>query len=128
QLKNPNLQVVGTYSGSPRGEDAGQIVSVIQKARPAILFVAYGAPAQDMWIDEHMQKLPSVRVAMGVGGTFDFLAGVARRAPVGIRNMHLEWLWRVALEPWRIKRIWTAVVVFPWLVVRHGKGLSFKLH
>lgn len=60
------------------------------------------------------------RVGMGVGGSFDFISGKIKRAPKILQNLGLEWLWRVICEPKRIKRIWTATVVFPWLV--------FKIH
>jgi N-acetylglucosaminyldiphosphoundecaprenol N-acetyl-beta-D-mannosaminyltransferase len=62
-----------------------------------------------------------VRIAMGVGGTFDFLAGEKKRAPRVLQAMGLEWLWRLMMEPRRLPRILNAVVVFPWLVMRHGK-------
>jgi N-acetylglucosaminyldiphosphoundecaprenol N-acetyl-beta-D-mannosaminyltransferase len=61
--------------------------------------------------------MPSVRVAMGVGGTFDFIAGVKKRAPMFMQSLGLEWLWRFFLEPKRYKRMWNAVVVFPWLMM-----------
>ncbi len=117
---NPRLRVAGTYAGSPRGEDAPDIVARIRASQAHVLFVAYGAPAQERWIAKHLPELPSVRIAMGVGGAFDFLAGVQVRAPSLLRRLGLEWLWRVLREPQRIGRIWRAVVVFPFLVLRHG--------
>lgn len=121
--QNDRLMIAGTYSGSPRPEDAPEIVRRINAAGPRLLLVAFGAPAQDLWIGEHLQELFTVRVAMGVGGTFDFLAGVQKRAPSFFRRLHLEWLWRLAREPRRFLRIVNATVVFPLLVLRHGKGL-----
>ncbi|HAI98238.1 TPA: acetylglucosaminyldiphospho-UDP acetyl-beta-D-mannosaminyltransferase [Candidatus Peribacteria bacterium] len=118
---NPRLKIAGTYAGSPGREDAQTIIDRICQAQPHLLLVAYGAPKQDLWIAEHARVLLSVRVAMGVGGTFDFLAGTAHRAPRWMRSVGLEWLWRVLLEPWRLKRIWNAVVVFPILVMRYGR-------
>ncbi len=120
QLRNPRLAIAGTYAGSPR-EEGALILPRIRGAAPHILRVAYGAPAQDLWIAEHLRHLPSVRLAMGVGGTFDFLAGARKRAPRKMQRLGLEWLWRLCHEPRRIGRIWNAVVVFPWLVLRHGK-------
>ena len=120
--KNPNLKIAGSYEGSPMEEEAHDIIARINQSGAQILFVAYGAPKQDLWISEHLKELPNVKVAMGVGGTFDFLSGNIRRAPFMIRKIGLEWLWRLILEPWRIKRIWTAVVVFPVLVLRYRKG------
>lgn len=117
--RNPGLNVVGTYAGSPRDADAAGIIERINAAAPHLLLVAYGAPAQDEWIDRHLSKMPSVRVAMGIGGTFDFIVGVQKRAPGLFRSLHLEWLWRVIREPRRIGRIFRAVVVFPLLVLKN---------
>lgn len=118
QKLNPSLRIAGTYAGSPKPEDAAGIVKRINDSGATVLFVAYGAPAQDFWINQHLIHLTSVRVAIGVGGTFDFLAGSVRRAPLVLRKAGLEWLWRLLLQPWRIKRILTATVVFPLLVLR----------
>ena len=122
--KNARLNIVGTFSGSPSDADAPAIIGKIRDAAPAILFVAYGSPAQEFWISKHLSSLPSVRVAMGVGGTFDFLAGTQSRAPSFLRSIGLEWAWRFFKQPSRYKRMWNAVVVFPWLVMRYGKSAS----
>ncbi len=124
QSINPSLRIAGTFAGSPREADAEEILQRINAAKPHLLFVAYGAPAQDLWIDRYLQRMPSVRVAMGVGGTLDFLAGRIRRAPSWMRGLHLEWAWRFAQEPSRWKRMWNAVAVFPWLVARFGEEKS----
>lgn len=118
QQASPDLNIVGTYAGSPAEEEAEDIVQLINEASPHLLLVAYGAPAQDLWIAKYLSEMPSVRVAMGVGGTFDFLAGNVRRAPSLLRAMGLEWLWRLMLQPKRIGRIWNAVVVFPLLILK----------
>ncbi len=118
--RNPGLNIAGTFAGSPTDEDASDILQRITMSGAQVLFVAYGAPKQDMWIDKHLKELPSVKIAMGVGGTFDFLAGVQKRAPSFFRSLGLEWLWRVVREPKRIGRIVRAVVVFPVLVMRYG--------
>jgi len=119
---NPHLRVVGCFAGSPREEDVPTILAMIRAAAPHLLLVAFGAPAQDLWIAKHLKELPSVRVAIGIGGTFDFLAGRVRRAPEWMRRSGLEWLWRLLREPKRIGRIWRAVVIFPLLVLRYGKN------
>ena len=111
--RNPSLQIVGTYAGSPKEEDENIILEKINSCSPTLLFVAYGAPAQDMWISRNLEKLPSVKIAMGIGGAFDFISGKRKRAPKWIQKLGLEWLFRLMLEPRRIKRIWRAVVVFP---------------
>lgn len=90
----------------------------IKSARPDIVFVALGVPKQEHWIAKHLAQLPSVKIAMGVGGAFDILSGRLRRAPVWMRGVGLEWLWRLMLEPRRLRRIWNAVVRFPLAVLR----------
>ncbi|MEO0596501.1 MAG: WecB/TagA/CpsF family glycosyltransferase, partial [Chloroflexota bacterium] len=66
--------------------------------------VAYGAPAQDKWIARNLPRL-NVAMAMGVGGTFDFIAGRVPRAPQWMIDYKLEWLYRLYKEPWRIVRM-----------------------
>ena len=68
-----------------------------------ILFVAFGHPKQEIWIADNLDKIP-VKVAMGVGGAFDYLSGSVPRAPKWMRNIGLEWLFRLTVQPWRIKR------------------------
>jgi N-acetylglucosaminyldiphosphoundecaprenol N-acetyl-beta-D-mannosaminyltransferase len=68
-----------------------------------ILFVAFGAPKQEFWIDKNLDKIP-VKVAIGVGGAFDYISGKIPRAPKFIRNIGFEWLFRLIVQPWRIKR------------------------
>lgn len=118
---NPSLHIAGTYSGSPHANEEDMIVAKINASEAAILFVAYGAPKQDMWIRKNLPKMPSVHVAMGIGGAFDFLAGKRKRAPQALRSLGLEWLWRLIQEPSRIRRIFTAVVVFPYLVLTQSR-------
>lgn len=122
QSRNPHLKVVGIFSGNPRSEYADQIINAINASQAHLLLVAFGAPRQDLWIAEHLPKMPSVRVAMGVGGTFDFIAGVQKRAPAFVRQIGLEWLWRFVREPSRWRRMWRAAAVFPWLILRYGRA------
>ncbi|MDP2633074.1 MAG: WecB/TagA/CpsF family glycosyltransferase, partial [Candidatus Curtissbacteria bacterium] len=81
-----------------------------------ILFVAFGAPKQEFWIDNNLEKLP-VKVAIGVGGAFDYISGKVPRAPKLIRNIGFEWLFRLIAQPWRIKRQ-LSLLEFSWLVVK----------
>lgn len=124
--RNPQLRVAGWYEGGPDQCEAAELVRRINAVSPRILFVAFGAPEQDLWIAKHLHEMPSVYLAMGVGGTFDFLAGVKKRAPVFFQHIGLEWLWRFLHEPWRAKRMWNAVIVFPWLVLRYGRNAPIK--
>lgn len=100
---NPGLNIVGAYSGSPAPEESAAIVAWVRMVRPDILFVAFGAPRQDLWIHRYRDQL-SVPVMMGVGGAFDHIAGVQRRAPAWIQRIHLEWLFRLFTQPWRWRR------------------------
>jgi N-acetylglucosaminyldiphosphoundecaprenol N-acetyl-beta-D-mannosaminyltransferase len=81
----------------------------------SILFCNFGAPQQELFIQS--QKRATIRLAMGVGGSFDFLTGKAKRAPLFLRRLGLEWLWRLILQPRRIKRIFNAVIIFPVKVI-----------
>ncbi|PIS09037.1 glycosyltransferase [Candidatus Beckwithbacteria bacterium CG10_big_fil_rev_8_21_14_0_10_34_10] len=94
-------------------------IEKINKFKPQLLFVAFGAPIQEKWIYNNLKKL-KVKVAMGVGGSFDYLAGKVKRAPKVIRNHSLEWLWRLIIEPWRFKRQ-LRLLKFVYLVIKEGK-------
>lgn len=82
---------------------------------PGILFVALGAPKQEFWINRHLAHWPEIKLAIGVGGAFDFISGHVKRAPVFLQRLGLEWVWRLILQPWRFIRIYKAVIIFPWL-------------
>jgi len=100
----PGLTVAGTYAGSPHLDEEAEICRRITEARADILLIAYGAPKQELWIARNLHKLP-VRVAVCVGGTFDFLAGVVTRAPEWVQAIGLEWLYRLTKEPRRWRRM-----------------------
>jgi N-acetylglucosaminyldiphosphoundecaprenol N-acetyl-beta-D-mannosaminyltransferase len=114
----PKAVFAGYYSGTPNEKDEKAICEIINKTAPDIIFVAYGSPSQELWIHRNLSKLNSVKIAIGVGGAFDFYAGKLKRAPRWMRNTGLEWLWRLILQPKRIKRIWNATVVFIYMVVK----------
>lgn len=114
--KFPKVKIVGTFEGTPQLEDEDLICEKINKAEPDILFVAYGSPAQECWIHRNLFKLPSVKVAIGVGGAFDFYGGNIKRAPKWLQKSGLEWLWRLGRQPKRFSRIWRATAVFVRLV------------
>jgi len=113
----PGLNIVGTYAGSPALEENDSILERVNASGADILFVAYGAPQQDLWIARNRERL-NVRVAMGVGGTFDFVAGVVPRAPVWMRKAALEWVYRLYKQPWRWRRM-LRLPRFVWAVLWH---------
>lgn len=104
QEAHPGLRIAGTYAGSPAPQDEDDIVARINASGADILFVAYGAPAQDKWIARNLPRL-RIRVAAGVGGAFDFIVGVQKRAPLAWQRLGLEWLYRLIQQPWRWKRM-----------------------
>jgi N-acetylglucosaminyldiphosphoundecaprenol N-acetyl-beta-D-mannosaminyltransferase len=102
--KYPKLNIVGSHDGYFNLEHCEDLLLDIEKLKPEVLFVAMGCPRQEMFIIKYMDRLPC-RVFMGVGGSFDIIAGKFKRAPKWMINLGLEWLYRVAKEPFRIKRL-----------------------
>ncbi len=78
-----------------------------------IMLVNLGAPWQEKFIASNLNKVNGLKLAIGLGGSFDFLTGRIKRAPQILRSLGLEWLWRLIQQPKRIKRIFKAVIVFP---------------
>lgn len=113
ETKYRGINIVGVFSGSPIEDDFIAIQALIAETQPKILFVAYGSPAQEMWISKHLRELKSVKIAVGIGGAFDFFAGERKRAPRIVQKLGLEWLVRLIQEPSRIKRIYNATIKFP---------------
>jgi len=133
----PNLKIAGADSGgkimqseicnqksaiktipNPSTLNNNQNIDKIKQKSPDILFVALGQIKQEKWISQNLSKIPSVRIAMGVGGSFDYISKKTPRAPKLLRIIGLEWLFRLILQPKRIKRIWNAVVIFSWLTLK----------
>ena len=92
------------------------------KLKCDILFVAFGSPKQEKWIYENLPNI-DVKVAIGVGGSFDFISGKVRRAPQWVQKIGLEWLFRLMIQPWRIKRQ-LAIPKFIYLVIKEKLGFS----
>ncbi len=113
--KYPKLNVVFAWSGGQvdvNGEMIGKGFNAFPKTD--ILFVAFGPPKQEKWIAKNLDKIP-VKVAMGVGGSFDIISGNIPRASKWIRKLRFEWLFRLVIEPWRIKRQLT-LLKYLWLL------------
>lgn len=128
----PELKVVGFHSGhlittslnhhiTCDTNENDEILHNIIMSAPDILFVAFGHGKQEKWIYENLPHLPSVKIAMGVGGAFDFISGKVTRAPLFLRQIGLEWLYRLIQEPKRIRRIFKATFNFLYLYVRGRK-------
>jgi len=117
QARHPALRVAGAESGSPEPSADEATVARVAAAAPELLLVAYGMPQQERWIARNLARLPSVRIAIGVGGVFDQLAGIGTVPPAVVHRLGLEWLWRLAREPRRWRRQ-TALLGFALLCVR----------
>ncbi|GMR18882.1 MAG: hypothetical protein BMS9Abin34_004 [Patescibacteria group bacterium] len=117
--KYPKLDIAGTLVISRR--DDKKALSAIKEASRGrdidLLFVAYGHGKQEPWIKRNLPKIP-VKVAVGVGGALDFAAGVQIRAPRVVRALGLEWFYRLARQPNRLKRQVYALVPFIFLTFR----------
>jgi len=103
----------------PSAIEEADIVALLEKLRPSIVFVAFGAPHQEAWIIEHRELLAKsgVRIVMSVGGAFDMLLGIVPRAPWWMQKIGLEWLFRLVRQPWRWRRQ-LRLLTFVGLVIR----------
>mgnify|MGYP001329952103 CR=1 FL=1 len=92
--------------------DCDKLLNEIINFSPQIIFVCLGAPRQEQWIHKYLKTLSSVKIALGVGGTFDFLTGRIKRAPELVRKLGMEWFYRLYQEPKRLHRIKNATALF----------------
>ena len=102
--KFPGCNIIGTHHGYFNAKEEKQILAELEQLKPDVLFVALGAPKQEYWIADHIQKL-GIPVAMGIGGSMDVLSGNVKRAPKWMQKMSLEWLYRLLIQPTRFKRV-----------------------
>ncbi len=99
--------------------DENNSVILANMYKPQIILATMGAPRQDLWLYENMTKMPSIRIAVGVGGAIDFLSGAIPRAPKIMRSLGFEWLWRLYKQPKRFKRIYRSIFVFYYNVLKY---------
>jgi N-acetylglucosaminyldiphosphoundecaprenol N-acetyl-beta-D-mannosaminyltransferase len=97
----PGVSIGGFRHGYFAPQEEATIVSEIQASRSDILFIAFGTPKKELWVSRYLSSM-EVPVVHGVGGSFDVLAGVVRRAPVWMQRNGLEWLFRLLQEPRRM--------------------------
>ncbi len=124
QERFPSLSIAGVRDGYFSLQETELVVDEINQSNADLLLVAFGAPKQELWLAEHRAKLKP-GVCMGVGGLFDFYSGRMPRAPVWMREIGLEWTWRLMLEPgrmWRRYLIGNPLFIYRvWLQKRTGK-------
>jgi N-acetylglucosaminyldiphosphoundecaprenol N-acetyl-beta-D-mannosaminyltransferase len=99
---HPTVRISGCRHGYFSPAETSEVVDGIRRSGASILLVAFGVPKQETWIRQHLTD-SGVRIAMGVGGLFDFYSGRIPRAPVWVRELGMEWLYRFAQEP---RRMW----------------------
>lgn len=99
--------IAGYHDGFFSEDAAGEVVARINAAAPDLLLTAMGVPRQELWLHEHLAEL-DVPVCMGVGGLFDFYSGKIHRAPLWMRKVGIEWVWRLLMEP---RRMWKRYII-----------------
>lgn len=116
--RHPGIEIAGFRDGYFKPDDHGTIVEEIRASGAHMLFVGMPSPFKETWCERHRQGL-EVPVIMGVGGSFDVLAGFIKRAPSWAQTMGLEWFWRLLMEPRKLwKRYLTTNSEFIWLAGR----------
>lgn len=121
--KCPKLIIAGGRRGLWKSDE--EVVAEINKSGAKLLIVALGSPKQEYWIRDHISELKTVRIAVGEGGSLDFVAGSFKRAPKWMRNIGIEWLWRTFANRsktptgHRAKRVWQAVPAFIYNTVKY---------
>jgi len=114
----PGLHIAGARHGhfDTGGAENEEVVAAINAAAPDVLLVAMGFPLQEQWIAANLSRL-QLKVAVAEGGSFSFISGATRRAPLWMRRTGLEWFFRLLRQPSRLRRQ-LAIPAFIWLVVR----------
>ncbi len=113
---HPRLRVVAASAGAPDPATAGRL----RNSRPELVLVAFGAGRQERFLAQQLGRIGAA-AGIGVGGSLDYLGGRVRRAPRAVRGVGLEWAWRLAIQPWRIRRQ-AVLPVYWWLERREAAG------
>ncbi len=99
---------------NPTKDEEDKIFSIVTAYKPHLIFVAFGSPYQELWIERHKKEFVNC-VIMGVGGAFDYLSGNINRPPILIQKLGLEWIFRLFRQPWRWRRQ-LKLIKFVWFV------------
>lgn len=117
QSRFPGIRIIGTQHGYVSESETDELIDRINEAKTDIVFLALGSPTQEYWMARNLSRL-HIKLCQGVGGTFDVLAGVARRAPRLVQACHAEWLYRLLANPSRVIRQ-RALVEYALLAMKH---------
>ena len=125
QNKFQKLNICGTHHGyfAKEGKENDSVIRDIRDSKADIVFVCLGSPLQEKWIFENEKYLPDVRLFIGLGGSLDVWSGEVRRAPKFVQKICLEWLWRIIIEPQKIKRV-ADIPKFLYLVTTSKKKIA----
>lgn len=128
----PEATFIGTHGykniACPTPVEESAIEAIVRSRKPHFVFVAFGSPAQEIWIDTH-RKLLEGCICMGVGGGFNYLSGVSSSPPKFMSHMGLEWLFRLVKEPWRIRRQASRLPLFvSMLLIEWIRGIIHPSH
>ncbi len=117
QTDIPDLKIVGTLSATDSPAEEKKVTEIIKKSSSDILLCGFGSPGQELWLKRNLLK-SGCKIGIGLGGTFDFVAGVQKRAPVWIQKIGFEWFYRLLKNPRRIKRQ-SALIKVAFLVLKN---------
>jgi N-acetylglucosaminyldiphosphoundecaprenol N-acetyl-beta-D-mannosaminyltransferase len=98
QKENPGIQIVGFHHGYLDQAETQKVIAEINQAHPDVLMIAMGSPKQEYWISDHFSDI-HVPVSMGIGGSFDVLAGIKKDTPAWARGHGIEWIYRLLQDP-----------------------------
>lgn len=125
----PGLRIVWTHHGYLPATDHSAMIDSLNDSGADMLFVAMGVPAQELWVASHAVRI-AAPVTLAVGALFDFYAGDVPRAPVRLRALGLEWVWRLLLEPRRLfgRYVLGNPLFLARIVVRRVMGIAHLRH
>lgn len=118
----PALQIVGVHNGYFTEEDEPEIIEDMAKSGADIMFVAFSSPKKEFWVNKYLDYL-NIPFVMGVGGSFDIVAGITGRAPKWMQNHGLEWFYRFIQEP---RRLWNRYIIGNWKFVVYTYKIKWK--
>ncbi len=118
EVQIPGLRIAGTQNGFFHQEDSGKLVQQINDSGAEVLVLGMGVPKQELWAWKNKHLLPKVRIIIAGGAVFDFISGTVRRAPLWMRRINTEWLFRLIIEPGRLwKRYLVGGVQFFYYII-----------
>ena len=107
RIEFPKLDLAGYRNGYFGPDEYAAVIDEVRASNADMLFVGMPSPFKETWCEHHRERL-NIPLIVGVGGSFDVLAGAIKRAPLWMQNMGLEWFWRLSMEP---RRLWKRYLV-----------------